>query len=289
MGAAIRETAPTQDEREDHQERLARARAVLGTAERSAAHWGGRIDRTALRSMGTAQHSAPADSRPAEADESVGTRLPVPSPLAELFPRASLRAGSSVAIDGAATTSLLLALAAAAVGEEAWCAIAGMPDLGLRSALDAGLDPCRLAITPADGEQRPQVLSALADGVGVLVLGPHLQLTPALWRSLLGRARSADTLVLAAAPPGRADLTLTTTSGGWAGLGEGSGRLRRRRVAVTAAGRGLAGQHEAQVLLPQVNGLLEAAPAARSVRAASGVDIAPTGTRLVLHSARRAG
>src|SRR5690625_3854811 len=234
MGTAIRETAPVQAGREDREERLARARAVLGTAERSAARWGGRIDRTALRSLSATESSTPAPPRPVEADESVGTRLPVPSPLAELFPRASLRAGSSVAIDGAATTSLLLALAAAAVGEEAWCAIAGMPDLGLRSALDAGLDPCRLAITPADGEQRPQVLSALADGVGVLVLGPDLELAPALWRSLLGRARTADTLVLAAAPPGRADLTLRAAPQGWTGLGQGSGRLRRRRLEVTA-------------------------------------------------------
>src|SRR5699024_64839 len=215
----------------------------------SAARWGGRIDRTALRSLDATEPSAPAQLRPVEADESTGTRLPVPSPLAELFPRASLRAGSSVAITGAAPTSLLLALAAAAAGEEAWCAIAGMPDLGLRSALDAGLDPCRLAITAADGEQRPQVLSDVVDGAGVLVLG---------------RARSADTLVLAAAPPGRADLTLTTTGGGWVGLGDGSGRLRRRRVEVTSTGRGIAGQHRAEVLLPQVNGALEAAPAVRS-------------------------
>lgn len=289
MGAAIRETAPARARHEDREERLARARAVLGTAERSAARWGGRIDRTALRSLDATESSAPAQLRPVEADESTGTRLPVPSPLAELFPRASLRAGSSVAITGAAPTSLLLALAAAAAGEEAWCAIAGMPDLGLRSALDAGLDPCRLAITAADGEQRPQVLSALVDGVGVLVLGPHLDLTPALWRSLLGRARSADTLVLAAAPPGRADLTLTTTGGGWVGLGDGSGRLRRRRVEVTSTGRGIAGQHRAEVLLPQVNGALEAAPAVRSAPAVRGVDIAPTGTRLTLHSARSAG
>src|SRR5690625_7222364 len=105
-----------------------------------------------------------------------------------------------------------------------------MPDLGLRSALDAGLDPCRLAITAADGEQRPQVLSALVDGVGVLVLGPHLDLTPALWRSLLGRARSADTLVLAAAPPGRADLTLTTSGGRWVCVGAGVCWIRRRRM-----------------------------------------------------------
>src|SRR5699024_11103975 len=106
--------------------------------------------------------------------------------------RGSLRAGSSVAIEGAASTSVLLSLAVAAAGEDSWCAIAGMPDLGLRSALDAGLDPCRLALAPTHGEQRPQVLSALVDGVGVLVLGPDLALAPALWRSLLSRARTAD-------------------------------------------------------------------------------------------------
>ena len=285
MGAAVREVVSVQEMREARAERLARARAVLGTAERSAAHWGGRIDRTALRSVGASESnsgpsSAPSTLQSTESDDGAGTRLPVPPPLAELFPRASLRAGSSVAIDGSATTSLLLALAVAAAGEDSWCAIAGMPDLGLRSALDAGLDPCRLAIAPVTGEQRPQVLSALADGVGVLVLGPHLDLAPALWRSLLARARSADALVLAATPPGRADLTLSSSTRGWAGLGEGSGRLRRRRVAVTAAGRGIAGQREVEVLLPQVQGLLEAAPVTRS---------ASTNTHLTLHSARRAG
>ena len=151
---------------EDREQRLSRARAALGAAERSAARWGGRIDRTALQPS--------VQSLPDSADDGLGTRLPVPGPLATLFPRGSLRAGSSVAIEGAATTSLLLSLAVAAVGEDSWCAIAGMPDLGLRSALDAGLDPCRLALAPADGDQRPQVLSALADGVGVLVLGPDL-------------------------------------------------------------------------------------------------------------------
>ena len=159
MSTAVRAAEPT----EDLEQRLSRARAALGAAERSAARWGGRIDRTALRGENLEQGSA---------DDGLGTRLSVPAPLSTLFPRGSLRAGSSVALEGTATTSLLLSLAVAAAGEDSWCAIAGMPDLGLRSALDAGLDPCRLALAPADGEQRPQVLSALADGVGVLVLGP---------------------------------------------------------------------------------------------------------------------
>ena len=255
---------------EDREQRLSRARAALGAAERSAARWGGRIDRTALQSSAPSV-SEPgagpaAGSREESADDGLGTRLPVPGPLAALFPRGSLRAGSSVAIQGAATTSLLLSLAVAAAGEDSWCAIAGMPDLGLRSALDAGLDPCRLALAPAGGDQRPQVLSALADGVGVLVLGPDLDLAPALWRSLLNRARTADTLVLAATPPGRADLTLRAATQGWAGLGAGSGRLRRRRLEITADGRGIAGHRTTEVLLPQVRGMIADAPQVRQVR-----------------------
>lgn len=265
-----------------HEDRLARARAALGAAERSAARWGGRLDRTALRSIGgdpagaPRMRAVPADpERTADPDRTApapepalepladGTRLPVPAPLAGLFPRTGLRAGSAVAVDGAATTSLLLSLAVAAAGQDAWCAIAGMPDLGLRAAIDAGLDPARLALAPAPGEQAPQVLSALADGVGVLVLGPDLALAPALWRSLLGRARAADTLVLAARPPGRADLALTATTLGWQGLGAGTGRLRRRRLAVASAGRGLAGEHRVEVLLPEVGGMIGVAPPAR--------------------------
>ncbi|MGO1409540.1 MAG: hypothetical protein ACTHV2_14260 [Brachybacterium sp.] len=253
-----------EDQAEDLEQRLSRARAALGAAERSAARWGGQIDRTALR--GSSLHQAGEDSAQGAVDDGLGARLPVPQPLSSLFPRGSLRAGSSVAVAGTATTSLLLALAVAAVGEDSWCAIAGMPDLGLRSALDAGLDPCRLALAPAEGDQRPQVLSALADGVDVLVLGPDLELAPALWRSLLGRARTADTLVLAATPPGRADLTLQASAHGWTGLGAGSGRLRRRRLEVTAEGRGIAGHRAVEVLLPQVRGMIAEAPQVREVR-----------------------
>lgn len=294
MSTALQATAgeaPTQ--REDRTQRLARARAALGAAERSAARWGGRIDRTALRPLprtGSAGTAASPGSPliPALADDGLGARLPVPEPLSGLFPRGSLRAGSSVAVGGAASTSLLLALAVAAAGEDAWCAIAGMADLGLRSALDAGLDPCRLAIAPAPGEQAPQVLSALADGVGVLVLGPDLELAPALWRSLLSRARTADTLVLAAAPPGRADIALQGVCQGWTGLGTGSGRLRQRRVEITAQGRGIAGRRTAQVLLPQVQGMLAADPRAERAQPEQAAEAGRSGLQLV-PALRRAG
>lgn len=289
---------------ETREDRLARARAVLGAAERRAAGAGGRIDRTALRTMGApgglggptglvpgpVRPGHPSVPSPApdiaietadQAPEDGHARLRVPAPLAPLIPYGSLRAGSSLAVTGEASTSLLLALAVSAAGEDAWCAIAGMPDLGLRAALDAGLDPCRLVIVPDAAEQTAQVLSALVDGVGVLVLGRRPALAPALWRTLLGRARTRDTLVLAAAPPGRADLQLEASSRGWEGLGTGSGRLRRRRVEVAATGRGIAGQRTARILLPEVRGMIAAgAPATAAGSIATPVP---------LRSIRRAG
>lgn len=221
--------------REDHEQRLLRARSVLQLAERSAA-------------------------------EPAGTVLPVPQALTPLFPHAGLRVGSSLAVTGSASTSMLLALASAAAGERSWCAVAGMPDLGLRCAVQAGLDPARLAIVPAQETQTPQILSALVDGVGVLVLGPELALTPALWRSLGDRARSRDVLVLAADPPGRSDLVMETSAQSWVGLGHGSGRLRSRRVLLELRGRGVPGQRRLSVLMPHVAGGIVQSPGRAPLR-----------------------
>ncbi|MCG7309162.1 hypothetical protein [Brachybacterium sp. ACRRE] len=298
--------------RGSREERLARARAALGVAERTTARHGGRIDRTAFSSGGPTRLGGNTDisgttdtggtpdlggptgivgsvgpggassvgpggesRRTPTAGADAGTagmqaaddhsRAPLPPPLAPLTPYGSLRAGSTVAIDGSCSVSLMLAMAAAAAGEDGWCALAGMPDLGLRAARDAGLDLERLAIAPATAvegmPQLPQVLSALVDGVGVLVLGPRLRLTASLWRSLTDRARAQDTLVLAAAPVARADLHLRAEAESWEGLGRGTGRLRRRTLRVSAAGRGIPEGRAVDVVLPEVHGLLAAAPA----------------------------
>lgn len=282
---------------ETPQDRLARARAVLDAAEdRASRRIGGPRDRRGLRALrgGAASAASPAPHAdgPAAADPT-GERLPLPEALAPLIPHGTLRAGSSLAVRGQARSSLLLALAAAAVGEERWCAIAGMPDIGLGSALDAGLDPTRLAIITGSSVQEqpqlPQVLSALVDGVGVVMLGPHLDLPPTLWRSLLSRARAQDTLVLAASPPGRADLLLEARSISWAGLGSGSGRLRRRLLEVRAEGRGLHGDSAVQVLLPEARGLLAEAPGAARTAASTAQQPAPAAAGQELQVIRRAG
>lgn len=291
--AAMRESRVGREDQQDHAERLARARNVLGLAERSTARRGSGIDRAVLRPVPATTASPEEKTSPVVRQEKEsllpGALLPVPDPLRMLFPQQGLRPGSSLAVTGPASTSMLLALAAAAAGESAWCAVAGLRDLGLRCALEAGLDPARLAIVPARETQMPKILSALVDGVGVLVLGPDLDLPPALWRSLADRARTRNALLLAAEPPGRSDLRLETAGSVWTGLSRGSGRLRSRRVDLTLCGRGIAGERHAQVILPHVTGALAAVPS--STRGTgSGQDARTTGTLTPLHTAaRRAG
>lgn len=317
-------TRPGRPAQGSREERLARARAALGAAERTTARLGGRIDRTAFSVGGTSGPGAPsgpgesaglggptgivgsvgpggASRRTSTADTDAGAssvhtvadhaRVPLPPPLAPLAPHGSLRAGSTVAVDGSCSVSLMLAMAAAAAGEDGWCALAGMPDLGLRAARDAGLDLERLAIAPATGveemPQLPQVLSALVDGVGVLVLGPRLRLTASLWRSLTDRARAHDTLVLAAAPVARADLHLRAEAESWEGLGRGTGRLRRRTLRVSAAGRGIPEGRAVDVVLPEVHGLLAEVPAA--VRTVPEIAVPDQAVPAPLRVIRRAG
>ena len=62
---------------------------------------------------------------------------------------------------------------------------------------------------------------------------------------------------------------LRAVTQGWAGLVAGSGRLRRRRLAITAEGRGIAGHRTAEVLLPQVSGMISDAPQRPAVHASA--------------------
>ena len=171
---------------------------------------------------------------------------------------------------------------------------------GARAALEEILDVLReprLTPTPQQLE-KSDALTRFAEGrLGMLfatrAVVPELSEAGVEFDVLplprLGRARTADTLVLAARPPGRADLALDSTTLAWEGLHHGSGRLRRRRLAVTATGRGIAGHREVEVLLPEVGGMIAATPPRRSATSPrTRVDLAPLPARPPL-SIRRAG
>ncbi|HYH28912.1 MAG TPA: hypothetical protein VD903_00885 [Pseudonocardia sp.] len=193
---------------------------------------------------------------PSPADREGGAVLPVAGPLAGLLPAGGLRRGSTVAVCG--STSLLLAVLAEASRAGSWCALVGLPDLGVQAAAEAGLDLARTALVPRPGPRPAAVVAALVDGVDVVVLDNTLPGVrwPAGDRQRLGarvRQRGAVLVPVTETPgawPG-AEVELRAEGSAWAGLGgDGAGRLRSRRVRVRSAARGRPGEREVPVLLP---------------------------------------
>lgn len=135
-----------------------------------------------------------------------GAHLTLPAALASLTPTGTLPRGGVVQVTG--STSLLLALAGAATGEEGWCAVVACPHLGWRAAASAGLSVERTVVIPAPGPDAPTAIGALADGVDVLVLGDCPALRDRDRHSLSGRLRARDALLLSAAPWPGARVTL---------------------------------------------------------------------------------
>jgi hypothetical protein len=96
--------------------------------------------------------------------------LPVLPALRDLLPAGGLQRGSVVA--AGAWSMLCLALAAGASGAGAWCAVTGLPQLGVAAAADAGLDPGRLLLIAEPGSSWPQVVASLLDGCEIVILCP---------------------------------------------------------------------------------------------------------------------
>lgn len=182
--------------------------------------------------------------------------LPVLPALAGLLP-AGLPRGSVIATG--AWGLLCLALAAAASGAGAWCAVAGLPALGVAAAAGAGLDPDRLLLVPDPGSSWPQVVATLLDGCDLVVLRPPSRPSAALRRKLESVARRYGGVLVIAGDWDGAHRRLTVTSQEWAGIGSGHGRLRARRAQVVVDGRGAAGRPRARWLwLPGPDGSVAA-------------------------------
>lgn len=139
-------------------------------------------------------------------------------------------------------TTLLWALVAEASGGGAWVGVVGRPELGLVAAAEAGVRLERLALVPDAGGDLLTVVSALIDGLDIVVVGglERACLRPTDRERLAARARQRGVVVLALGHWPGADVQLTCTEARWSGLGtDGSGRLRQREIVVRAQGRGI--------------------------------------------------
>src|SRR6478609_5797533 len=162
--------------------------------------------------------------------------LPVHPALSEVLP-GGLRRGSTVAVSG--SISLLLATLGAASAGGAWCALVGFPRISAEAAVEYGIDLSRLAIVPAPGSGWTTAVGALLDALDVVAARPP-RLVPGDVRRLAARARTREAVLMPYGEWPGADVRLRADGGQWAGIGDGTGRLRARRLQVHADGRGQA-------------------------------------------------
>ena len=191
--------------------------------------------------------------------------LPVLPALRKLLPAGGLPRGAVVATGG--WSLLCLALVAGASAAGAWCAVAGLPSLGVAAAVDAGLDPGRMLLIADPGPGWPQVVASLLDGCELMLLRPPDRPPALVRRRLEATVRRFGGVLVVAGEWDGAQTRLLVARQEWTGIGTGHGRLRARRVQVVADGRGAAVRPRARWLwLPGPDGSVTVADEISAVR-----------------------
>ncbi|HWE66344.1 MAG TPA: hypothetical protein VG298_06840 [Acidimicrobiales bacterium] len=196
-----------------------------------------------------------------------GRLLPVPVPLAPLFPDRALRRGTTTTVagpPGRGATTLALALLAAASQSGSWCAAVGLPDPGVVAAAELGIDLRRVVFVPHPGTGWAEAAGDLLSGVDVVLVRPPGRARPTAARHLSARARERQTALVVLVEhvsewPEGGDLALSVESMEWTGVGRGHGHLQGRRAEVRVSGRRSAGRPvECSLWLPAGSGVVEA-------------------------------
>ena len=188
--------------------------------------------------------------------------LPTHPALGELLPGGALAAGGVYAVDNSTTLALGLLQGPSAAGS--WCAVVGVPDLGVEAAAGLGLDLERLVLVPHPGEQWISVVSALVDVVSVVLVKPptaqgRVRLGDAAASKLASRLRQREAVLVSLGSWPRTDASLTVSASTWAGIGSGFGHLTARQVTVSSTSRSWAGRAKSRRLwLPGPDQRLEA-------------------------------
>ena len=162
--------------------------------------------------------------------------LPVLPELRELFGGQGLRRGSTVAVRPvpglSGSTSLLLCLLAAASQGGSWCAVVGLPQLGLVAAAEMGVSLERLALVPYPGPQWTGVVATLLDGFDIVVIAAAGPVAASVRAQLAARARQRGSVLMpfVANPWEGADVTLSPGEVDLARSGVGQGKAAQPRA-----------------------------------------------------------
>jgi hypothetical protein len=161
--------------------------------------------------------------------------FPVSETLHDLFPEGGLRRGAVYQLDSSA--SLLWSLLAEASSRGVWCALVGMPDVGLAAGEEMGVNLDRLVVVPFPGQQWLPVVGALIDVVGIVALGSVPAPSDRALSSLTGRLREREATLLVRHAWPRTEASIAVRSHRWQGLGAGHGLLHEHHVSLTLTPR----------------------------------------------------
>ncbi|MFV0257145.1 MAG: hypothetical protein ACK5PP_01680 [Acidimicrobiales bacterium] len=207
--------------------------------------------------------------------------LPVPEPIADLFPAGGLQQGSSVGFRGPGGHALALALAASALGTTGWMAAVGAEDVGWVAAAELGVPLERLlVVSSASASHHPTVLAALVETMDVILLGPGPPVGHRNARRITARIRERGTVMFhldgGRGWPDPLDLVCTTADPRWEGVGVGHGHLRHRWLSVGLEGRRAPGRvRPVTVGLPGPGGGLTPADPAHQHQQADRAPVPP--------------
>lgn len=122
----------------------------------------------------------------------------------------------------AGSTSLFLHALARLQEGRRWCAVVGHPGLGWCAAQEAGVNLAAVLAVPQVGERAIRVLTALAEGVEVLAVGPGVRLSGREQRFLAGKVRErGGALVVVGAWEGAWQLEAASSAPRFLGRAEG--------------------------------------------------------------------
>ena len=183
--------------------------------------------------------------------------LPVPDSLAGLFPEGGLVRGRTVACEGSAATTLAMSLVASALAAGSWLAMVDLPTVGLDAARELGIPLERVvAVHTGDDLARarrwPEVVAAAADGFDIIIARAPDGVAPSVARTVATRIRQRGAVLVLLGDPAAipVDGALRGSTVSWAGLGDGHGHLRERRLTVDASGRRIPGRRSCDITLP---------------------------------------
>ena len=166
-----------------------------------------------------------------------------------------LQTGATYGVTSASLAALLMAGPSV---DGAWCAVVGTGELGVEAAAMFGVDLDRVIVVPEPGDAWLEVVAALVDVLGIVVVRPPKNLpTPKDISRLSARLRTRGSILVVWGDWPHCDARVGLTDVEWHGAGGagslgGSGHLKARQATVEVR-KGTSPAAQRRLWLPDVD------------------------------------